>query len=196
MGIFENCWTFMAVTSGPIQLYQLNFDWDNQIERNFSTNCKIDQERKLLYSSCLVKKSQLTYLLPHPKEILLVSWERNWPLLGIFPGPSMPFYLGESSLPPFLASKIYICTSSFQRMKSQTFKDSAGTSRDQWGQSAGVHLGCGRLLGHLWIFYFGLPPHFPWRCLIEAESLMERCCHLAIVLWPLNLRTFKWHFNR
>lgn len=40
---------------------------------------------------------------------------KSWLLLGIFPGLSMPPYLGESSLTPLLASKICICASSFPK---------------------------------------------------------------------------------
>lgn len=135
------------------------------MEKNFCTNCKIDQERKLLYSSCLVKKSQLTHLLPHPKEILLVLWERNWPLLGIFPGPSMPSYLGESSLPPFLALKIYSCLSSFPKDEVTDFQrlswDLKGSVMPQCRSAPGLWMPSGAILNILLWIAPSLPMKMP-----------------------------------
>lgn len=132
------------------------------------------------------KKSQLTYLLPHPKEILLVLWERNWPLLGIFPGPSMPSYLGESSLPLFLALKIYICTSSFPKDEVTDFQrlswDLKGSAMPQCRSAPGLWAPSWAILNILLWIAPSLPmkmpnggrePHgetlSPCHCLLASE---------------------------
>lgn len=120
MRVYRNCQEFLALMGGCVQLLSLMF-WvrHKQGQRNFGTNFKTGfraQEKRLVCWNMPFYKEVLTNMfVATPRGAVIGVWQRNWPLLGIFPGPSMSSYLGESSLTALLASRICICKSSFPK---------------------------------------------------------------------------------
>lgn len=123
----------------------------------------------------------------------------NWPPLESLPGLSVSPYLGDSSLPPLLASRICICTSSFPE------DDVTNLQRLYWDQSESWMLHRVSAPG-LWASSWAIlnvllrvTPALPRnqsKAPLGGRSLSENRCHLATVLWPLNLRISKLHFRR
>lgn len=160
MGADRNHQVFIAATSG------LKF-WlgCKQIQGNFSTNVEVDfrapEETWCIQICCLIKKSQLTYLLPHPKEILCycekeLAAPRNFSWAEY---ASLPW--GELPYSSFGLKDLHLCLLLSKGWCHKPSKALLGPHWDSRCCNVSVHLGCGRLFGQFRMCCFGSPPRFP-----------------------------------
>lgn len=194
-----NCQVILAATTPRCHLnfnYEIN-QYKEMLVLIFKQIVGLKRGCWCIQTYCFIKKFQLACLLPHPKEILLVVWERIWPLLGIFPGLSMPSHLGESSLTSLLASRICICTSSCPK------DDVMGFQRLSWDHTG---LGDALLCVRTWAVWalLGNSECVALDCPLASHELTkstlwkqgswwrDSIAEPLVGLWPLNLRTSNW----